>query len=287
MKHNSKNSLMEKFLEDSKYIYDNWKEVHIGDFNTKIFDRGLGPILFQTPIAKHLEPFWVPILKHFENRRRVITYERRESTTKYLHASDRAKDLKSVLDYMGIERCDFVSHSSGAIATLHLALMYPERVNSLVLMNVAAYYQRLQGPARILSDKIAQMLPDSIILPLFLFYLAERNTEEYEIHRYAFSQFKPLNRFMKYSLNHIVVTHDIRNNLHEIRCPVLLINRTDDRIVRMSDMEYMQERLPNCFGLKTVTGGGHMFHYTRSSQIIEFMDEFYEQIYGSTSPNSG
>lgn len=283
MKTNSKPSLMDKFLDDSKYIYDNWKEASIGDFDTKILDRGSGPILFQTPIAQHFEPFWVPILKHFENHRRVITYERREGTTRYFHAWNRAKDLKLVLDYLGIERCDFVSHSSGAIATLHFALMYPDRVNSLVLMNVAAYYPHIQGPARILSDKIAQTLPNSFILPLFLFYLVERGTEEYEIHRYAFGQFNPLNKFMKYSLNHIVITHDIRNNLHEIRCPVLLINRTDDRIVRMSDMEYMQEKLPNCLGLRTVTGGGHMFHYTRSSQIIEFMEIFYQQIRGQAA----
>ncbi len=278
MKNNSKPSLMDEFLEDSKYIYDNWHPMRIGDFDTKILDRGSGPILFQTPIAQHLEPFWVPILKHFENHRRVITYQRREDITKYLHSWNRAKDLKSVLDCLGIERCDFVSHSSGAIATLHFALMYPDRVNSLVLMNVAAYYPRLQGPARILSDKVAQILPNSLVLPLFLFYLAERDAEEYEIHRHAFGQFNPLNKFMKYSLNHIVITHDIRHNLHEIRCPVLLINRTDDLIVKMSDMQYLRDRLPNCLGLETVTGGGHMFHYTRSSRIIAFMEKFYDQI---------
>lgn len=277
MKHDAKSTLMDKFLEDSKYIYGNWKPVCIGDFDTRILDRGSGPILFQTPIAQNLEPFWVPILRHFENHRRVITYQRREDITRHLHAWNRAKDLKSVLDCLGIERCDFVSHSSGAIATLHFVLMYPERVRSLVLMNVAAYYP-LQWATRILSDKVAQILPNYIVLPLFLFFLAERDTEEYEIHRYAFGQFSPLKKYMKYSLNHIVVTHDIRDSLHEIRCPVLLINRTNDRIVKMGAMEYLQARLPNCFSLETVTGGGHMFHYTRSSQIITFIEKFYEQI---------
>ena len=278
MTHSSGSGLMHEFLEDSAYVYENWQEVCIGDFDTQVLDRGSGKVLFQTPIARHLEPFWVPILRHFEKYRRVVTYERRESATKHLQAWDRAKDLKSVLDYLGMERCDFVSHSSGAIATLHFALMYPERVNSMVLMNVAAHYPRLRGPASTLSEKVAQVLPQSLLLPSFLLYLAERNTEEYHIHRYAFDQFKPLNKFMKYSLNHIVMRHDIRSNLQEIGCPVLLINRTDDRIVRMEDMEYMRQRLPDCRGLRTVTGGGHMFHYTRSSEIIDFMEMFYEQI---------
>ena len=60
--------LMKSFLEDSHYIYDQWKEVTIGKFHTKLLDQGSGPILFQTPIARYLEPFWVPILKHFEQQ---------------------------------------------------------------------------------------------------------------------------------------------------------------------------------------------------------------------------
>jgi hypothetical protein len=59
---------------------------------------------------------------------------------------------------------------------------------------------------------------------------------------------------------------------------VLLVNRTDDRIVKMEDMEYMRQRLPDCLDLRTVTGGGHIFHYTHSSEIIEFMERSYEQI---------
>lgn len=70
-------NMLNRFIEDSKYIYDSWKDVRIGDFRTKILDRGEGRILFQTPIARNLEPFWVPILKNFERDRRVITYRRR------------------------------------------------------------------------------------------------------------------------------------------------------------------------------------------------------------------
>lgn len=275
----TKNNILKKFLTDSDYIYKNWRQTEIDNFSTKIFDKGSGPILFITPIAKHLEPFWVPILKHFEKTRRVITYERRESINTYLNAEDRTDDIKRVIDYLGISRCDFVSHSSGAIATLHFALRYPEIVNSLILMNVAAYYSKWQKlQVKILSDKIAQLLPDSLVLFWFLYYLSEKNTPEYEIHKYAFSQFRPLKKYMKYSLNHIILEHDIRSALQTINTPVLLVNRSDDRIVSMADMNYICKNLPNCYGLKKVTGGGHMFYYGHAQEIVKFMEEFYLEL---------
>lgn len=275
----TKNNILKKFLADSDYIYKNWKQVEIDNFFTKIFNRGTGPILFNTPIAKHLEPFWAPVLKHFEKTRRVITYERRESINTYLDAEDRARDIKIVLDYLGISRCDFVSHSSGAIATLHFALRYPEMVNSLILMNVAAYYSKWQKlQVKILSDKIAQLFPNFLALAWFLYYLAEKNTPEYEIHKYAFSQFRPFKKYMKYSLNHIILEHDIRGTLQTIKSPVLLINRNNDRIVSLADMEYLCKKLPNCYGLKKVIGGGHMFHYSHAQEIVRFMEEFYSEL---------
>ena len=275
MKQSGESKALERYIEDSQYVYGNWSEAHIGDFDTKILDRGDGTILFQVPIAKYLEPFWVPLLRHFEETRRVITYERRESATMPLNAWDRAGDLCLILDHLGIDRCDFVSHSSGAIAALHFALMYPERVDSLVLMNVAAYYPELRGVTKNLGNTIAQLLPDFVLLPLFLTYIAERGTEAFDIHRHAFSRFRPLSKYMKYSLNQIVMTHDIREQLCHIRHPVLLINRADDRVVSMDAMEYMKRRLPNCAGLESVIGGGHMFHYARAEQIIGFMEAFY------------
>jgi len=272
------NPAIRKFVEDSRFIYEAWKEADINGFQTNILDCGAGQILFQTPIAKYLEPFWTPILRHFEKTRRIITYERRESTSQYMHAWDRAKDMLAVMDHLEITRCDIVSHSSGAVASFHFALMYPERVRSIVLMNVAAFYPKLRGPIAVLSDKLAPLLPDAIVLPLFLTFLAKRGTEDYALHRYAFGKFKPLGLHLKYSLNHITQEHDLRESLCAIRCPVLLINRTDDAVVPMEDMVYLHDRLPRCFGLHTVAGGGHMFHYRHAGDIIGFMEGFYRRI---------
>jgi hypothetical protein len=57
--------------------------------------------------------------------------------------------------------------------------------------------------------------------------------------------------------------------------------RVDERVFTMEDMEYMRQGLPNCSALPTVIGGGHMFHYTRASEITEFPETFHAQIHES------
>jgi 2-hydroxy-6-oxonona-2,4-dienedioate hydrolase/2-succinyl-6-hydroxy-2,4-cyclohexadiene-1-carboxylate synthase len=47
---------------------------------------------------------------------------------------DHANDLKNLLDTLGIERADIVGHSFGADIALHFAILYPERVKRLVLV---------------------------------------------------------------------------------------------------------------------------------------------------------
>jgi lipase len=48
---------------------------------------------------------------------------------------EHARDVIRTLDYLGIERGVLVGHSMGAFVALHAALLYPERVRALVLLD--------------------------------------------------------------------------------------------------------------------------------------------------------
>lgn len=53
---------------------------------------------------------------------------------------DMAEDLKALLDALGLERVHIVGHSWGADIAMHFAILYPERVDKLVVVepNIAA-----------------------------------------------------------------------------------------------------------------------------------------------------
>lgn len=263
---------------DENFILERWKPVELNGWQTFVFDEGAGPPLVFTPIARHMEVFHSPLMQHYLARFRVITYQRQESTSMYLDARDRANDLRLVLDHLRVGRAHFISHSSGAIATAHFALVNPEMVESLVLMNWCAYYPHLQGWRSVLNDKIGPLLPRKLVLWLFIPYMAKRGSSEYHHIYQQFAKFDRLQLHLKYSVNRIVQTHDIRADLGRIQAPVLLINRDDDRIVPMKAMEYLAEHLPNCHGLKVVHGGGHFFHYTYPAPMIEWINQFHNQL---------
>src|ERR671916_1674109 len=46
-----------------------------------------------------------------------------------------ARDVIRTLDYLGVERCVLVGHSMGAFVALHTALLYPDRIAGLVLLD--------------------------------------------------------------------------------------------------------------------------------------------------------
>jgi pimeloyl-ACP methyl ester carboxylesterase len=70
---------------------------------------------------------------------RMTTYDLRghgysEVSPEGYTTANHAKDLKCLLDELGIERADFMGHSFGADIALHFTILYPERVNRLVLV---------------------------------------------------------------------------------------------------------------------------------------------------------
>ena len=51
--------------------------------------------------------------------------------------ADHAADLMELLDHLGIERAHVIGHSFGADIALHFTILYPERVDKLVLVEPA------------------------------------------------------------------------------------------------------------------------------------------------------
>ena len=90
---------------------------------------------------------WDHQFEVFARRFRVVRYDIRPfgESTRPEAAYVVPDDLLRLLDHLKIERAHLVGHSFGGAAALDFALMYPERVASLVL--VSAPPNGLNGPA--------------------------------------------------------------------------------------------------------------------------------------------
>lgn len=98
------------------------------------------PILLLSPV---LADGFVPLLSHRElSGHRLIHYHRRgwvgsTHTPAPVSIRDHADDARALLDLLGIRRAHVAGHSSGAAVAVQLALDEPDRVQSLVLLELS------------------------------------------------------------------------------------------------------------------------------------------------------
>ncbi len=100
------------------------------------------PLVMIHGITGNLAIWHLEIVPALMNQYRITTYDLRGHgysdvpPTGYTTA-DHAADLKHLLDTLGIERAHVMGHSFGADVALHFAIMFPERVDRLVLVEPA------------------------------------------------------------------------------------------------------------------------------------------------------
>jgi len=102
---------------------------------------GEGPDLVMLHgLAADLSFWFLRIVPHLKDRRRVTVYDLRghgysDAPPAGYRTADLADDLAGLLDHLGIERPHVVGHSFGGAVALHHAVLRPDRVRSLGLVD--------------------------------------------------------------------------------------------------------------------------------------------------------
>jgi pimeloyl-ACP methyl ester carboxylesterase len=107
------------------------------------WQSGQGPdVVLVHGLGGNLAGWHLGVVPELQQEYRVLTYDLRghgrsgASPSGYT-TGDMAQDLRAVLDALGIGRAAFVGHSWGADIVLHFALLNPERVSELVVVEGA------------------------------------------------------------------------------------------------------------------------------------------------------
>ncbi len=88
--------------------------------------------------------FWHLRIAHpLSSYYRVTTYDLRghgysDMPTDGYTSANMARDLRGLMDHIGIERSNIIGHSFGGAVALHFALLFPERVKTLTLADARA-----------------------------------------------------------------------------------------------------------------------------------------------------
>jgi len=171
------------FHVDVQYIESLWKRTAMGALDMPLIDESSdkgNPLVF-VPILEHLEFVYACQIRAFSQIRRVIMYRRHESRTQPAGLVERAKELRQVLDALGLECVDLVGHGDAAMVLFEFAVRYPQRCRSLTIVAQGADYQIAPHPFIWLLHELFLRLPVEYILPAWFLrrivinYIVARN----------------------------------------------------------------------------------------------------------------
>ena len=297
------------FRADVEYIESLWQRFPVGNVDMPLIDTGEGNPLVFVPILEHLEWVYARQVQDFSQSRRVIMYRRQENRVRFVGLAERAGELLRVLDSLGLQQVDLIGHGDAAMVLFEFAIQYPGRCRSLTIIAQAADYRIAPHPFIWLLHELFIHLPAEHFLPAWFlrrivinYIMASRPAKD-ESHGDGWGrlrrpgvrntlqlsppprlprhlieeQFKKIARWptvYKFSVLPIIHNFDIRQLLHRLTMPVLLINRADDALSPEAKTRWLARHLPVCAGYHVIAGGERFFMYAQAEQVNALIHSF-------------
>jgi pimeloyl-ACP methyl ester carboxylesterase len=213
---------------------------------------------------------------------RVITWDERgfgetEFDGKPFTYWDSASDALGLLDHLGIEQAVLGGMSQGGFLSLRAALLAPERVRALVLMDTQAgvedparlpAYRQMQetwlqaGPVDQLTETVANLIiGDPVLNEVWI------------------AKWKELPReTLRAPGDCLFERDDISDRLGEISCPAIVFHGTADMSIEIELAEELCRGLSGCTGVVRIEGAPHAANLTHPAAVNGPLLEFLQSL---------
>ena len=192
-----------------------------------------------------------------------------------------AADALAVMDAAGSTRAVVLATTGGSMAALWLAAHHPDRVAGLMLMNGTARVGEAEDYGFGVPEELTVDMAINIEVPL----VAEGVPQDIAIfapslaHRVGFQEWwgraarRGASPTTAVAFNMVTFTSDVRDCVSDIRCPTLLMSRTEGFIDLVEHGRYLSERIE---GARFVTfAGPDLLPWAGEfDPIVDEMEEF-------------
>jgi pimeloyl-ACP methyl ester carboxylesterase len=207
---------------------------------------------------------------------RVITWDERgfggtQATGEFTYW-DSARDVLGLMDHLGVESAIVGGMSQGGFLSLRTALLAPERVSALILIDTQS---GTEDPATIepYNQLHAAWLEHGAVAVQDVIASIILGPGEWNEWFAKWEQLRP----EQFSLAFDCLMHrdDITDRLGEIKCPALIIHGTDDVAIPMQKAEVLRDGLGGPTSLVAIPGGPHAANMTHpepvNAAIVQFL----------------
>ena len=190
---------------------------------------------------------------------------------------DSAKDCLGLLDQLGIEEAVVGGMSQGGFLSLRAALLAPERVRALVLIDTQSGVEdpeRLPAYRQMQETWLAHGPVDELAQAISALIIGDPAVSETWI-----AKWRELPREAMMEPTETLFTRDdITDRIGEITCPAIVFHGTADASIEMDKAEALSAALPECRGLVRIEGGPHASNLTHADQVNGPLVEFLRAI---------
>lgn len=191
---------------------------------------------------------------------------------------DSAHDCLALLDHLDIDRAVVGGMSQGGFVSLRVALLAPDRVDGLLLLDTQAGTEDREliptmqasfdewaagGP----SMDLAEMAGDLV--------LGDADLKRTWIPRWMARDPSTLVEPSRTLLNR----DDLTDRLGQIDVPALVVHGTSDAAIGMDRAQALADGLPACRGVVAIQGGSHVANLTHPGAVNDALSTFLAALY--------
>jgi pimeloyl-ACP methyl ester carboxylesterase len=185
-----------------------------------------------------------------------------------------AEDALAVLTATGERSAHWFGISLGGMILQELALGHPEAVRSLILGATHCGPPAALAP---LSAPDAERLQSSPLKRLANLYAVDFLLTHAEWVAEDATRFGKMPLFAIHRQDQAVHNHDTCRRLSEIRCPVLILHGTQDRLVPRASAEQLHNGIRGS-RLVLLEGAGHQLHSERADEVDQLVIDFISKV---------
>jgi 3-oxoadipate enol-lactonase len=186
---------------------------------------------------------------------------------------DSARDCLGLLDHLGIDRAVLGGMSQGGFLSMRAALLAPERVRALVLIDTQAGVEdpeRLPGYRQMQETWLEVGPVDELAGAIASLIIGDPVTSQTWI-----AKWRELPReTMGAPGDCLMEREDISDRLSEISCPAIVFHGTADQSIEIDKADELCRGLSGCDGVVRIEGAPHAANLTHPDQVNGPLQDF-------------
>jgi pimeloyl-ACP methyl ester carboxylesterase len=239
------------------------------------------PVLFSHGFLMDRSMF-APQLQALSDRRRCIAWDERghgetQTSTDAFTYWDSARDALGLLDHLGIEQAVLAGMSQGGYLSLRAALLAPERVRALILIDTQDRPEdpeKVAGYDALIAAFKAPGGPPQEVLDVIAGLILGEGVPDAARWQQSWREIAPDTLDQIYAT---LVTRedDIAERLGELTMPVLIVHGEQDHAIELPAAERLAAELPNA-ELVVIPGAAHAPNLSHPEQVNPHIARFLD-----------